>query len=64
LFFRYAPIFGASGLTSGPKYRNTTSGSVSLVFSNVTPSFAPSSVQKYSSSVSSEKRMSLGESSS
>src|ERR1041385_2373738 len=35
--FLYAPISGASGLTSGPKYRSTTSGSVSLVFSKVTP---------------------------
>ena len=35
-------------------------GSVELVFSKVTPAFAPSSVQKYSSSVSSWKRMSFG----
>src|SRR5262245_3811829 len=60
LFFRYAPIAGASGFTSGPKYRSVTSGSVSLVFSKATPAFAPASVQKYSSSVSSWKRISLG----
>jgi hypothetical protein len=28
---------GASGFTSGPKYRSETSGSVLLVFSKVTP---------------------------
>src|SRR5262245_37045384 len=60
LFCRYAPIAGASGFTSGPKYRSVTSGSVSLVFSKVTPAFAPASEQKYSSSVSSWKRISFG----
>ena len=38
-----------------------TSGSVSLVFSKVTPDFAPDSVAKYSSSVSSVKRIIFGE---
>src|SRR5438093_108071 len=51
---------GAWGFTSGPKQRRQTSGSVSLVFSKVTPVRAPSSEQKYSSSVNSVNRMSLG----
>src|SRR6266496_669061 len=35
IYLRYAPISGAFGFTSGPKYLKTTSGSVSLVFSNI-----------------------------
>src|SRR5665213_1833548 len=52
---------GASGFTSGPKYRNTTNGSVADVFSNVTPALAADSVQKTSSAVRSWKRISWGQ---
>ena len=44
-------MFGACGLTCGPKYRKTTRSSVALVFSYVTPRSAAGSVTKTSSSV-------------
>jgi hypothetical protein len=57
----YAPIAGAFGFTSGPKYLSATSGSVKEVFLKVTPDFAVDSVQKNSSLESSLKRSNLGQ---